>query len=290
MLKISAALAGWRPADERAPSDPVALLEAGWAEIVGAKVSQNSHPSRVADGALMIVTRSSAWSHQLSFLADHVLRAVSARLPAAGIERLRFRVGRLPQRRGLTPARLPARGIRKPEERPAPNTVAEALERFRSDVERHRRSRRAEGWKECRSCGAFLEPPAQGLCQACAAARSQAIGEATARLLFEAPWLGYAGTAALVEGLNEREYQRLRSAMLAHWWRALARAKATNQLSRDGRERLIASSYVLLRSKLPPEEIVPATVRSILGDELHKLLYGEPAPEGDVVERQKRRV
>lgn len=290
MLRISEALAGWRPSDERAPSDPIALLEAGWAEIVGAEVAQNSHPSRVADGALTIVTRSSAWSHQLSFLADHVLRAVSARLPLAGIERLRFRVGRLPQRRGPTPARLPARGIRRPEERPAPDSVAEALQRFRSDVERNRQSRRAQGWNECGGCGAFLEPPAEGFCQTCAAARSQAIGEATARLLFEAPWLGYAGTAALVEGLREAEYQRLRSAMLTHWWRSLAQAKAANQLSRDGRERLIASSYVLLRSKLPPEEIVPATVRSILGDELHELLYGDPASKGGGVERQKRRV
>jgi hypothetical protein len=29
-----------------------------------------------------------------------------------------------------------------------------------------------------------------------------------------------------------------------------------------------------LRSKLPPEDIVPATVRSVLGDELHDLIYG----------------
>jgi hypothetical protein len=31
----------------------------------------------------------------------------------------------------------------------------------------------------------------------------------------------------------------------------------------------------LLRSKLPPERIAPATVRSLLGDELHALLYGD---------------
>jgi hypothetical protein len=32
---------------------------------------------------------------------------------------------------------------------------------------------------------------------------------------------------------------------------------------------------VLLRSKLPPEEIMLATVRNVLGDELHELLYGD---------------
>lgn len=107
--------------------------------------------------------------------------------------------------------------------------------------------------------------------------------------MLEAPWLGYSGTACLVDGLQVGEYERIRSQLLAHWWETLARARAAKQLSRDGRERLVASSYVLLRSKLPPEEIMPATVRSILGEELHELLYGEPPDEGGAIKNQKRR-
>jgi hypothetical protein len=114
-----------------------------------------------------------------------------------------------------------------------------------------------------------------GLCVTCAAAGARERGEAAARLLFEAPWLGYAGTAALVRGLKEEEYERVRAQLLARWWEALVRARTAKRLSRDGRERTLASSYVVLRSKLPPEEIVPATVRNVLGDELHDLLYGK---------------
>jgi hypothetical protein len=290
MLKLSAALTGWGPAARGAPSDPILLLEAGWGDIVGPEVAQNSHPERIAAGALTIVTRSSAWSHQLSFLAEHIASAVAARLPGAGIERLRFRVGRLPARRPSLSAARPRRGrARAPLERSDSRSTKEALERFRSDVERHQQSRRAEGWKECIGCGALLAAAAEPLCQTCESARSRTLGAATARVLFEAPWLGYAGTAALVDGLQEGEYERLRRQMLAHWWGILVRARNAKRLSRDGRERLVASSYVLLRSKLPPESIVPATVRSILGDELHELLYGG-AGEGGVAERQKRRV
>ncbi|MGB6966166.1 MAG: hypothetical protein WBD90_17085, partial [Xanthobacteraceae bacterium] len=58
---------------------------------------------------------------------------------------------------------------------------------------------------------------------------------------------------------------------------------------RDGRERLVASSYVLLRSKIAPEDIMPATVRNVLGDELHELLYEAPSHKGDAVRKNKQR-
>ncbi|MGC1379900.1 MAG: DUF721 domain-containing protein, partial [Candidatus Baltobacteraceae bacterium] len=79
MLKLSKALAGWKPAEKVAAREPLALLEACWPEIAGADVARNSHPTRIADGTLYVTTRSSAWSHQLSFLSEHVLRAVAAR-------------------------------------------------------------------------------------------------------------------------------------------------------------------------------------------------------------------
>jgi hypothetical protein len=275
MLKLGNALAQWRPADGGS-NEPVALLEAGWKEIVGADVARNSRPARIAGGTLTVTTRSSAWSHQLTFLAEDVLRAVKARVPAAGVEQLRFRVGKIHDAR----PRATPRGQRTA--RPAADpyqgdsaTAAEALGRFRRQVERRRSGREAAGWKACAGCGALSATAPQALCAACEAARADRIIAATARLLAEAPWLGYSGTAALVSGLRNEEYERVRSLMLAHWWAMLVRARKAKRLSTDGRERIAASSYVLLRSNLSPEEIMPATVRSILGDELNELLYGE---------------
>ncbi|MBV9719035.1 MAG: DUF721 domain-containing protein [Candidatus Eremiobacteraeota bacterium] len=288
MLKLSDALAGWNPSQQkRAAYEPIALLEAGWGEIVGRDVADHSRPARIAGGTLTITTRSNAWSHQLSFLSDHVLRAVEARVPDARVEQLRFRVGRLDFRTAPRRVRR-SQAVTGPPDRPPSACAAEALERFRGDVEAGRRRRRSAGWIACRGCDALLPPDAEDLCAACAVARAEELEGVTARLLFDAPWLGYAGTAALVDGLEEKEYERIRRRMLAHWWGMLARARTLGQLSRDGRERLIASSYVLLHSKLPPEEIMPATVRNILGDELHELLYAAP-PEGGAGENRKRR-
>jgi hypothetical protein len=274
MLKLSQVVSQWAPSELSPMRDPLALLQAGWPEIVGAQVAANSAPVRIADGTLVVVTRSGAWSHQLTFLADRVLGAVAARLPGCGVQRLRFRVGALPKRSAGRPAAARATPISQRGDEPASATASEALGRFQRRVEASQRAKRTAGWKECRACAALVAPSETGYCVACSAARAQERALATARLLFEAPWLGYAGTAELVDGLSEGEYERIRSQLLKRWWGMLERARASGRLSRGGRERLVASSYVVLQSKLAPEEIVPATVRNVLGDALHDLIYG----------------
>ncbi len=240
-------------------SDPLSLLAAGWSEIVGAQVAANCAPVRIASGALTIVTRSAAWSHQLSFLSERVVGAVSARLPQAGVERLRFRIGALPERsRPLGSATR--RSLRPVPDAPPPSADAgAALARFASRVKTARRAQRDAGWNECVSCGAYVEALEERDCAACRNAAAERRTLATARLLFEAPWLGYAGTAELVDGLCKKEYERIRTQLLRRWWGLLEQTKAAGRLSRDGRERLVAGSYVVLRSKLPPERITPAT-------------------------------
>jgi hypothetical protein len=275
MLKLSRALSNWDPAAGAAEREPLTLLEAGWPDIVGAQVARNSHPSRVADGTLTVTTRSNAWSHQLSLLGEHVLRAIAARVPKARIERLRFRVGRLPQADAGRPARAPHARPRVRVERPEAASAAEALARFRQEVDASSRAKRSEGWSACAGCGALAPPDGGRVCAACRNASRRRRAEATARLLLEAPWLGYGGTAALVKGLREEEYEGIRAQLLTRWWSLLVQARTAKRLSRDGRERLVASSYVLLRSNVPPEEIMPATVRNVLGDELHDLIYAE---------------
>jgi hypothetical protein len=272
VLKLSSALHGWQPSDNAGTHDPVVLLGAGWPEIVGDDVAANSAPLRIANGTLLVAVPSSAWSHQLSFLSERIVAAVTQRLPAIGVERLRFRVGTLP-RRGYKGRHNAIAAPAKPvAEREPAATAQEALARFQRNVDRAQRARRAGGWRECDRCGALGET---GRCVPCESAVAETRSLATTRLLFEAPWLGYSGTAQLVDGLYEVEYERIRRSVLRRWWGQLERARAAGRLSRDGRERLIASSYVLLRSKLPPERIAPATVRSVLGDALHALLYGD---------------
>lgn len=275
LTRIGNALEHWRPSKGAAPRDPIVLIGAGWREIVGDDVAAHSHPTHLGDGTLSITTVSSAWSHQLSMLSEEILRAVCARLPGLELHQLRFRVGKLRRRGPPAPSggSPPTPTARAAARTPA-TSVHEAVERFRADVDESGRAKRSAGWKDCKRCGAFVAPGTGMLCTVCENALQRQRADDAARLLYEAPWLGYAGTAALVDGLSVEEYESIRTRLLSEWWQMLSRARAGNRLSADARERSIASSYVILRSKLPPEAIAPATVRNVLGDELHDLIYG----------------
>ncbi|MGA8534020.1 MAG: DUF721 domain-containing protein [Candidatus Tumulicola sp.] len=276
LRRLTQALGEWTPQERsRRSRDPLLLLAAGWGNIVGEDVARNTHPARILEGTLLVTTRSSAWSQQLSFLAERIVAAVRARFPETAVVRLRFRVGKLPP----PPAPLgkvvaPDTIASKRSAAPPARTTAEAVARFRQGIDERRRAKRSVGWKECQGCEALIAPRAGTLCVTCANARSQRRAAAVIRLLFEAPWLGYPGTAQLVDGLTPQDYESIRTRLLSRWWEALAQARACKRLSRDGRERLIASSYVVLKSKLPPEAIAPATLRNVLGDELCELIYG----------------
>lgn len=276
MKPLAQALGSWAPqAFAGVPPEPHLLLATGWEQVVGDDIARHCRPVGVAAETLTIVTRSNAWSQQLSFFEERILTAVRARLPETPIRRLRFKVGKLPAPSGVRAAPRAPRSApgSRPEPPPPAADANEAVERFHASVDARRRAKRSAGWKDCTQCGALIAPRGPTLCTACANARTLERDAAAMRLLFEAPWLGYAATAAMVDGLSRADYEALRTRLLARWWEILARARAVKRLSRDKRERLIASSYVVLKSKLPPEEIEPATVRSVLGDELHDLLY-----------------
>jgi hypothetical protein len=270
------ATGSWSPAID-AQGEPLVALAAAWSSIVGKDIAQHSRPIEINGDTLIIATRSSAWTQQLSFLGDHVLRSIGETVHIGGITKIRFRVGRLGNATGSRPHTvLKARAATKKHasERPDAASLDEVLANFKADVTAAKRAKSGAAWKECLRCGVPVPRDGSSHCLPCAQAETDAKVRKVARLLFEAPWLGYAGIAALVTKLPEREYESIRHRVLARWWETLSRATRLGTLSKSGRERLIASSYVILKSGLDPEDISPAVVRNLLGDDLHDLIYG----------------
>lgn len=272
MKPLARALSSWRP--QAHPDEPLAVLQAEWAQIVGDDVAANTRPAEIVRDALVVVTRSSAWSQQLAFLSERVLRAIQERAEVR-IGSLRFRVGRIRET-----AAVPGRSKRRSRAAAAGRTLEAAptleaaVERFRADVAAAQRARAAAGWKECLRCGARTHTASGLFCVPCANAQTQERDAQVARLLYEAPWLGYAGIVPLVPGLTHMQYERIRLALLRRWKDTLERIRRSARPRVTMRDRSIASSYVLLKSELDPDKIAPAVVRDLLGDELHEIFYG----------------
>jgi hypothetical protein len=276
LTRLERLVGGWAPgggaARNGARTASVGDVLAVWPEIVGGEIARHAVPIERSGGTLVILTSSSSWSNQLSLLAGHVIGALSE-AGIGGVERLRFRVGRprrgpVPRKRELSNGHVRTHG----QDDPKPSaTLGEAVSRVRERLLRERDAKRAAGWNGCSKCGAML--PEGDRCAPCTTAELSERSARVQRLMFDAPWLGYSGIAELVTGLTRQEYDANRTALLVRWWEALERVRKTGKVSQSGRERQIASSYLLLRTGWEPERITPVIARSQLGDELYGLLY-----------------
>jgi hypothetical protein len=279
---LRSAVETWAPGRGIA-ADPLHRIAAAWAEIVGRNVAAHSEPIELNGTTLLVATRSSAWSQQLQLLSPEILRAVLTLWDGAEVKRLAFRSGGLrrsvrrsgaPRVAGAaagSPGRL-ERGNDRLEE-PAAD-AAEALARLRARIARMPRAAAA-----CAACGSRLDAARDGDCCApCEGARERARQTEIQRLVYMAPWLGLADLREQLPDLSGSEFERARRLLLQRWWLMLDRARRAGKLSPSGIERHVASSYVLLQSRLPPDRITPAVVANLLGEETAHLIWPGDGP------------
>ncbi len=269
LTPLRSALAGWRP--ESAPDfgDGLGAIVAAWPAIVGQASASHSRPAELRDGVLLILVTGSAWSQQLSFLADRILVEIAAISGTEKVRRLRFRVGRVRRQQAARAAHRSTPALPLPPLDPAASPQ-EHLARFRRRVEAARRSSHAA----CPLCGARRDEGTPcAPCEGLARAERQRAAE---RLLFDAPWLDEHALRSQVAGLGTDDVRAVRRRLLSRWRTAIARVERAKRVGEY--ERHIAQSYVVLQSGVAPDRIAPETIRNLLGAELAALLF--PATTG----------
>ena len=280
---LRAAVQNWQPG-RGLPQDPVQAIAAAWPSIVGAHVAGHSAPVAIVGETLVIATPSSAWSQQLQFLSVAILGGVNALPEGRGLVRLSFRSSALRMGVGGGPASFaaprPPRVPRGPEPEPAVD-LWDAFERVRRRVSRVR----ALGGAACGTCGAQLNAGQSEQCPPCLDRAGAERFVAAQRALYMTPWLGYTETREQVPALVPAEFERARRHLIQRWWLMLERARRARRVSTSGFERQIASSYVLLQSRLPPDRINSAIVRNVLGAELEALVWGTQADSSNTTSR-----
>lgn len=285
---LRGSLASWAPG-ARATADPLHAISAAWPAIVGADVAANCAPIALAHGALTIATRSSAWSQQLQFLTVAILRGIGEQAPAATVERIVFRTGAFRERDRRSRPPSPAAAARGRGDASAYEPAADLADAFERVRARIRAARRATP-VACPACGAPLPADdAPRPCTACAigAARERALR--LERLVYAAPWLTFEELREHLPRLTVSEYEDARRRLLARWSLVLKRALIAGGARAGATERSIASSYVLLQSRLPPDRITPAVVGNSLGAEVARVLFGERAALAESASEAPRR-
>lgn len=269
-------LDAWRPKPGPG-SDPLVAVRSAWAELVGADVARAAQPVAIEREALIVLTASAAWSHQLAFLEPEIVRGLKVLPEARELTRLRFRVGKL---RRSVPIREGAGGPRRASgeaaAEPAARTLDDALARLRRSVERTRGAHRARGGGFCALCAAPIDGGAT--CRPCRDDQDRRRRFACERLLFEAPWLGSDEVLALVERLTPEEYDASRRRLLQAWWDEMWRANKLHKLRQPldrVRLRKLASSFVLLETRIDPLRLeMDSAVRKNALGELYDFVTG----------------
>jgi hypothetical protein len=105
-------------------------IVAAWPAVVGAEVTRNAWPARVArDGTLHVHTSSSVWAFELGQLAPEILERLRKELGEAAPKALRFAPGHLPEPSLAAPEATTARPV------PASPEALEAAARLAAGIE-----------------------------------------------------------------------------------------------------------------------------------------------------------
>jgi hypothetical protein len=266
LTKLGSALAGWRPSGGPV-GDPLSTIRAAWAEIVGDDVARAAQPVALSGTALVVVTSSGAWSHQLSFLEREIVRSVAA-LGVSNVERLRFRIGTIRAARGAG-GRVLVRAANGLLPAGKPTCTADALTRFRAVIERRRNAHRAAGGAFCTGCGGSIASGER--CRPCIDLEERLQREQCERIFYEAPWLDPESVLGQVPGLTADAYDMIRRRLLRAWIDELRLARKRHAVKAEIdviRIRKVASSYVLLETRIDPNrlELDSPVRKNALGD------------------------
>ena len=73
-----------------------AKVFAWWSRSVPPRILEHARPVRLTRGVLIVHVSSSVWANELHYLTDDLLTRVREHAPTAGIQKIRFQVGPLP--------------------------------------------------------------------------------------------------------------------------------------------------------------------------------------------------
>lgn len=104
---------------------------AWWSRSVPKRIVDHARPVKLIHGVLIVHVSSSVWANELHYLSADLLAELRKNAPHSGVQKLRFKVGPLPD---LPPRRPPPPADREPVRLAAlPEALGRALSKIQDD-------------------------------------------------------------------------------------------------------------------------------------------------------------
>ena len=256
-----------------------ALLGA-WESAVGPAIARRSLPASFRSGTLTVLTASSAWSNELSYLAPTILDSLRRVVPRSSISKLRFVVATGRTRLLLEGAKPPSKAGRDRSQlvhMPDAVTPQKNVREEVTDLSRRLAQSQAAlnqwrdqaGWRHCKGCGSRFSTTTQALdlCAPCWGKRRR-MQEARIELaLMQTPWISLNDLRQALPEATNAMWRTARRRLVTRWQseiesaeRRLRRSLVTSQ------DRVTAWSYLMLLTGLPQHDIGRAAVANVLGN------------------------
>lgn len=256
-----------------------------WEDVLGDTITKHASVHEMQRGVLFVHVDHPAWIQHLSFAAIDIKKKLNAAVGAKVVKEIRFKAGNrcdkpkkyqdmnnseqlivhIPQEENKNIESI-VQEIEDPEIRKI--TASFIKQGKKLNIYKQKR-----GWKTCPQCGVFIKPT-EDKCIHCALQAVQALRSSTRSLLWELPWLPYTEIRDHVQGLDQETYDSVRREMIQQLWEKF-RISSKN-LKSSKLSKTYIQTYVLLRTRLSPEELTPEIIWQTLGNNMaNKLLGGQ---------------
>lgn len=149
-----------------------------WDEVVGERIAAAAQPEFIKDGKLFVITKSSTWANELSFLKEDIMKRLNERVGKRTVKEMVFRAGKVEkkekQEQKKEDIELTTEEIKEAEEEALKNTseLSDPARKMLIEIMKYNKWKRKKGWKPCRICGA-LQDSERGICPPCERERGE---------------------------------------------------------------------------------------------------------------------
>lgn len=270
-----------------------------WVDIVNKDVADKTYIEKFSQSILYVLTCSSVWSNQLSYLKPQLLSKLNQVFPHETIKDIKFRTTSSKEiakfKQDILSDQSNNESVSIKQE--IPETLEKSdipwdnghgigvdlltkIERVYAKDLQLKRVRKNSGWTSCKRCGGQIKGLNE-LCPVCLSAIHQNNENKIIQYIKEVPWAKYQDFKAQYRQITEQEFQRVRQDYKEQLRQDIYKKVGLylKEVNTAYRQHIIneLNTYVMLATLLQPQFITEEITRKKIGKRVFDILFDSPS-------------